>query len=308
MERKLSIVVPVYFNEGSLKGLFKELLALKQKLAAKKVALELIFVDDGSLDGSLAELLRFRKGRKDTIVIKLSRNFGAVHASKTGFRFVSGDAFMILAADLQDPPSLVEKMVEHWLGGSKFVICERISRDDPWPSKAFAWAYYFFLRLLVLKDYPRGGYDMALMDRSFLEPLIHSSKSVYTPLLAYWLGYTPKVLHYHRPAREHGRSRWTFGKKVNAFLDVMLGFSITPIRFMSLLGLVISVLSFLYGSSVVINALLGKVPVAGFASLASLIAFLVGIVILMLGVIGEYLWRIFDELNRRPETVIEKVY
>lgn len=308
MSRKLSIVVPVYFNEGSLDDLFKELLALRSRLKAKGVGLELVFVDDGSADTSLLKLLKFCKARSGVRVVKLTRNFGAVHASKTGFSFVSGDAFMVLAADLQDPPGLVDQMVELWLKGARFVICERISRADPPLTKAFAWCYYFFLRLLVLRDYPRGGYDMALMDKSFLQPLIKSSKSVYTPLLAYWLGYKPEVIHYHRPARVHGMSRWTFGKKVNAFLDVMLGFSITPIRLMSLLGLIIASLSFLYGTSVVVNSLLGKVPVAGFASLASLIAFLMGLVILMLGVIGEYLWRIFDELNRRPETVVEKVY
>jgi dolichol-phosphate mannosyltransferase len=127
-------------------------------------------------------------------------------------------------------------------------------------------------------------------------------------LLAYWLGYKPEIIHYHRAKREHGKSQWTFKKKFKAFLDVMLGFSVTPIRLISAFGLVVATLSFTYGVSVVANALLGNVPVAGFASLAALISFLLGLVIVMLGIIGEYLWRVFDEVNKRPEVVIDEVY
>jgi dolichol-phosphate mannosyltransferase len=308
MARSISIVVPVYFNSGSLPELFKELLLLKGRLKKKGLGLELIFVDDGSGDDSLAKLLAFRKGRSDTKVVKLSRNFGSSHAIKTGYQMVKGHAFTCLSADLQDPPELVDTMVDHWLKGSKFVICERSSREDPFFSKLFSKLYYFMLRRFVIPGYPKGGFDIALLDRSLLGYMTESAKSAYSPLLAFWLGVKPTVVLYHRRARQHGRSRWTLGKKISAFLDVMLGFSVQPIRFISMLGMFISALSFLYGTNVVVNALLGNVPVVGFASLASLMAFLMGLVILMLGVIGEYLWRIFEELNRRPETVVEKVY
>lgn len=307
-KKKLSIIVPVYFNAGSLPGLFAELLKLEVQLQGRDIGLELIFVDDGSLDDSLTLLLGFRERRPSTRVVKLTRNFGAVHCSKTGFKFVTGDAFMIVAADLQDPPGLIGEMVERWQAGAKFVICERITRDDPLVSKIYSKFYYKLLRALVIRDYPEGGYDMALMDKAFLPHLLNSSKSVFTPLLAYWLGYKPEVIRYHRPAREHGKSRWTFAKKFHAFLDVMLGFSITPIRTISGIGAVVSVTSFLYGAMVVINALLGRIPVEGFSTVVALITFLLGLIILMLGVIGEYLWRIFDETNRRPETVIEDVW
>jgi glycosyltransferase involved in cell wall biosynthesis len=308
MKKKLSIVIPVYFNAGSLPHLFKKLLGVEQQLALIEVELELIFVDDGSGDTSLDELLRIKKVRPDTKVIKLTRNFGAVHASKCGFQFVTGDCFMILAADIQDPPELIMQMVEKWRAGSKFTICERISREDPLISKIYAALFYWLLHKLVISDYPEGGYDMALMDKSLLPHIVNSSKNLYTPLLAYWLGYKPEIIHYHRAKREHGKSRWTFKKKFKAFLDVMLGFSVTPIRLISAFGTVIATLSFAYGSSVVINAFLGNIPVAGFASLAALITFLLGLVIVMLGIIGEYLWRVFDEVNKRPEVVIDEVY
>lgn len=308
MSKKLSIVVPVYFNAGSLPHLFEKLLGIERQLTSIGMELELIFVDDGSGDTSLDELMHIKNARPDTKVIKLTRNFGAVHASKCGFQFVTGDCFMILAADLQDPPELIAKMVEKWQAGSKFTICERISREDPLISKIYATAFYWLLHRLVISDYPEGGYDMALMDKSLLPHIVNSSKNLYTPLLAYWLGYKPEIIHYHRAKREHGKSRWTFKKKFKAFLDVMLGFSVTPIRLISAFGVVIAALSFAYGVSVVVNAFLGNVPVAGFASLAALITFLLGLVIVMLGIIGEYLWRVFDEVNKRPEVVIDEVY
>lgn len=306
--KKLSIIIPIYFNEGSLPNLFDELLKLEENLKNKSIDLELIFVDDGSEDGSLAKALEFKSSRQDTKVIKLTRNFGAVHCSKTGFNFVTGDAFTIIAADLQDPPELALQMVDRWLNGAMFVICERDTRSDPITSKLYSKIYYKLLRSLVISDYPKGGYDMALMDKSFLPHLINSSKSTFTPLLAYWLGYKAEIIKYHRPERKHGKSGWTFKKKFNTFLDVMLGFSITPIRTISIIGTGVSIISFIYGCSVVITALFGDVPVPGFATIAALVTFLLGLIILMLGIIGEYLWRIFDETNKRPETVIEKIY
>lgn len=307
-EKTLSIVVPVYFNEGSLPRLFEELLKLEVQLRERTLRLEVIFVDDGSKDESLARLLEFKARRDATRVVKLTRNFGAVHCSKTGFKFVTGDAFIIVAADLQDPPSLIMQMVDRWLAGSKFVICERVTRDDPIVSKLYSKIYYKLLRLLVMRDYPEGGYDMALMDKALLPHLVNSSKSVFTPLLAYWLGYKPDVIYYHRPAREHGKSGWTFTKKFKAFLDVMLGFSISPIRAMSGIGAVVALGSFVYGGAVVLNALLHRIPVEGFATMVALITFLLGLILLMLGIIGEYIWRIFEATNQRPETVIDEVW
>ena len=306
--KKISIVVPVYFSAGSLPALFTELLKIEAILDAKGLDLELIFVDDGSKDNSLQMLLDFRQRRPGTVVAKLTRNFGAVHCSKTGLKYATGDAALIVAADLQDPPHLIPDMVDRWLAGSKFVICERSTRDDPLVSTLYSAVYYKLLRLLVIKDYPKGGFDMALIDRALLTHVVNSSKNVFTPLLMYWLGYTPDVIHYHRPARAHGKSGWSFSKKFTAFLDVMLGFSITPIRAISAVGALVSLLSFAYGVSIVINALLHRIPVEGFATVVALMAFLQGLIILMLGVIGEYLWRIFDETNKRPETVVEELW
>jgi glycosyltransferase involved in cell wall biosynthesis len=303
----LSVVVPVYFNEPSLPLLFDALTEVEAGLRERGLGLELIFVDDGSRDGSLAALREIKRKRPATKVVKLTRNFGAVHASKTGFRFVTGDCFMILAADLQDPPELILQMADLWRQGAKFVVCVREDREDSPVSTLYSRLYYRLIRLLVVRDYPPQGYDVALMSRDFLPYLLDSSRSVNTALFAYWLGFEPVKIHYTRRKRLHGKSRWTFFKRVKFFLDSILGFSIVPIRLMSFFGAFVSLASFGYGAVIAINALRGLGSVPGFPTLVVIISFLLGVVIMMLGTIGEYLWRIFDEVSRKPEAVIDEV-
>jgi dolichol-phosphate mannosyltransferase len=306
--KTVSVVIPVYFNAESLPLLFAELALLEQQLLARGVSLELVFVDDGSGDGSLQELLKIKHDRPSTKIVSLSRNFGSVAASKTGFKFVTGDAFIILAADLQDPPQQIVPMVDKWLEGHKFVVSVRASRQDPLLSRAFAWIYYQLIKLIVVSDYPRGGYDLMLMDKLLLPYLAGSTKHTNPNVYAYWLGFKPSILHYHRRARRHGRSRWTFGKKLKLFLDTISGFSATPIRIISLVGALVALASFLYGTNIVVNALLGNVEVRGFATLVALISFFSGLILIMLGVLGEYLWRVLEAVSDKPETVIDETF
>lgn len=307
MNETLSVVVPVYFNETSLPVLFEALLKVEEGLAERGLGLELIFVDDGSRDHSFAALREIKRRRPATKVVRLTRNFGAVHASKTGFRFVTGDGFMILAADLQDPPELILEMADRWRQGAKFVICVRENREDSPVSVLFSRLYYRLIRLFVVGDYPREGYDVGLMSKDMLPYLLDSSKNVNTALFAYWLGFEPVRIQYTRRKRQHGKSRWTFLKRVKFFLDSLLGFSIVPIRLMSLFGAFVSLASFGYGALIAINALRGLGSVPGFPTLVVIISFLLGVVIMMLGIIGEYIWRIFDEVSRKPETVIDEI-
>ena len=304
----VSVVVPVFRNEGSIAPLFERLRKVEETLAGKSLAMQLIFVDDGSDDESLRELRRVKEARPATTIVKLTRNFGEGRASRCGLRFVTGDCFAILAADLQDPPELLVEMAERWIAGSKFVICERSSRDDPPVSKLLSAMYYKLLRLMVVPDYPAGGYDLALMDRAFLRHMTQASKNLYPPLLAFWLGYKPSVIAYHRERRVHGKSAWTFRKRLGAFLDVMLGFSMTPIRIISGIGVLVSLLSFAYGLAIVFTALFTQIDVPGWTTIVALMSFLLGLVIAMLGLIGEYLGRIFEEQNNRPDAVIDEVY
>ncbi|MCH7866485.1 MAG: glycosyltransferase family 2 protein [Myxococcales bacterium] len=309
--KTLSIVIPVYYNEESLRPLYDALTRVEAELRQREVQLQLIFVDDGSGDGSLRELLDIAAGNDAIKVIKHSRNFGAMMALKTGFQFVDGDCFTILTADLQDPPELVIEMVDKWLAGAKYVICARSKRQDSWSSRLFAWMYHKLVQMFVLSDYPTGGFDIMLMDRALLTHMQQSGKNISLPIFAHYLGFKPAVIQYERQAREHGVSRWTFRKRLKLFVDSLLGFSMVPLRLISLTGLAVATLAFLYGIVVVVLGVLGYSGFEenrGFATLAALISFLLGLIIVMLGIIGEYIWRIFDEVNHRPESVIEEIW
>jgi glycosyltransferase involved in cell wall biosynthesis len=303
----VSIVIPVFNNAESLPFLFEKLHSLNVKLQELEVRIELIFVDDGSIDNSVDILRDFQHKTSHVKIVKLVKNYGAVNASRTGLKHVSGQAFSILAADLQDPPEIIFEMCKEWKNGSKFVVCERVSRADPFVSRIFSRLHYFIFRKFVFSSYPKGGFDIALMDKSMLATIISSVKSGSAPLLAFSLGYPPMILKYDRPARIHGKSSWTFSKKFNFFLDLIFSYSNRPLRLISGLGVLVSFSSFIFAAVVVFNAAFNNISVPGFAALAVLTSFLVGLILLMLGIIGEYIWRIYEQVNNRPSTMIEYV-
>lgn len=303
----LSIVVPVYFNAPSLPDFIRAMDSVEGGLLELGIKTELIFVDDGSGDDSWSELLRIRADRPNVRLVKLSRNFGAIHAVKAAYSLVQGDCFASLAADLQDPPEMLIDMARRWLQGAKYVIAVRGQRGDPFFTRVAAAVYYRLLRLFVAPSYPLTGFDLALMDRALLPYLSQSGKNLNISVFSHWLGFNPSVMTYDRRPRAHGRSRWTLRKKVNLFLDTLLGFSIAPLRFMTAIGLLVSLASVGYGAVIVTYALFGVRDVAGFPTVVALLTFLMGLNIVMLGMIGEYVWRTFDEVNRRPEHVVEEV-
>lgn len=303
--KTISIIIPVYFNEPSLPLLYNALVDLEKRLLEKNVATELIFVDDGSKDNSFTELLKIKDQRPTTILVKHSRNFGVVRALKTGLRYAHGDCFTFLSADLQDPPQLIDQMVEHWLKGKKYVTCIRAKREDPLVSKFFSFMFYRVIRLFIANDFPVGGFDSFVLDKCMLPYVLHSGKNIHISLFIHSLGLKPEIIYYDRQKRSGGKSRWTFAKKVNYFIDSVVGFSVIPIRVASLLGSLIAILSFIYGMVVIVNYCINGNPVPGFSALATLISLLSGIILIMLGVMGEYMWRIFEQVNGLPESVIE---
>ena len=306
--KTISVITPVYYNERSLPFLFDELLKLDEALRKKDLQLEMIFVDDGSRDNSLIELHKFKRQFERTTIVKLSRNFGSMQALRTGLRFVKGDSFTFLSADLQDPPDLISQMADRWLQGEKYIVCAREQRRDPIVSKFFSSLYYKLLRILVVKDYPEGGYDLALMDKDLLPYMQDSGKYTNLLLYAHSLGFKGEIIRYERKARSHGKSMWTFSKKLNFFVDSILGFSIMPMRYVSAFGIIVSFGSFAYGVFIILMALLVSAPVPGWASTTALLSILFGVVIFMLGLIGEYIWRIFNEVNRSPDAVIDEIF
>lgn len=303
----LSVIVPVYFNADSLPALEQALDSLEQKLYIDGVGLELIYVDDASKDSSLAILRDIKRRRPQTIVLRHIANHGSVEAIKTGLRHATGDCFTFLAADLQDPPELLQEMVQAWQAGEKLVVRTRVTREDPLLTKALAWVNYRLVRLLVLPNYPANGFDMCVMDKIIRPHLLRCGRNKNLMMLAWSLGIPARIMTYHRRARAHGRSRWTFRKKFVYFIDSTVGFSVTPMRIASAAGFVIAIGCFAYSAFVVVGKLLGLTPVAGFASIAAMLGFVQGCVLIFLGLLGEYVWRIYVEMHQDSGPLIERL-
>ena len=214
MNRKqlISVVVPVYFNEESI----SELTAKFEELAGRNPHLdfEFIFVDDDSKDNSFNLLISYLHTSKHKVkVLKLSKNFGSFTACLAGLEKSTGDCSAILAADLQDPPEILDKMIALWNDGNEVVIASRKSREDPILSKIFSKIYYKILRKFALKDMPEGGFDFVLMDRK-VRNILCEIKEKNTSLmgLILWSGFKREIIYYDRKARKYGKSKWTFAK------------------------------------------------------------------------------------------------
>lgn len=304
---KLSIVVPIYFNELNIPHTIPRLQKLETIIP--NCDFEFVFVDDGSKDNSFSLLMEAKEQDSRIKVIKLSRNFGSMSAIQAGLRYTTGDCVGIIAADLQDPPEMFKEMVEHWRTGIKVVLGTRSDREESFSQKMFSNTYYFLLEKFALKGYPKGGFDFLLIDRQVVQEVLEiQEKNTSVMSLIYWLGHDQVQIPYVRQERKLGKSRWTLAKKVKLFIDSFVSFSYTPIRFMSFIGFVTAFLSFLYGVFVIISTVFGIIELQGWTTIIALITFLLGIIMIMLGIIGEYLWRILDESRERPSYVVDQTF
>jgi len=306
--KTVSAVVPVYYNEANLPDTIPALLALRTELPGHRI--ELVFVDDGSGDRSLEVLLDHQRRHADVIkVVKLTRNFGSMAAMEAGLAAATGDCVGVIAADLQDPPSLFAEMVRHWEGGTKAVFAVRADRQEPRMQKLASNTYYALIRRLALPNYPRGGFDFFLIDRQVVGDVLRiREKNTNLMSLIFWLGYKPVMIPYVRRAREKGKSRWTLWMKLKLFIDSFVSFSYVPIRALSVAGILLALSAFGYAAYVLVLWFAKGIPVKGYAPIVIFLALFSGIQMIMLGVLGEYLWRALDETRRRPAYVVERVY
>lgn len=306
---KLSIVIPVYFNELNLNDTYDFLKnKVLDQLINKNFDYELIFVDDGSEDRSYEILLDLKKHDSKIKIIKLSRNFGSINACFAGIANAKGDCLAMISADLQDSPELILNMLEKFQEGYKIVIASRRSREDPFFSKICSSFFYKIFRLIAQKNIPKNGFDFFLIDKKVIEFLKnHSEKNTFLPSLILWSGYKYYEIPYDRKKRLKGKSKWTFTKKFNYFIDSITAFSYTPIRFVSLIGLALSLVSAIYLLIIFVGYITGKSDVRGWSSLASLIIFSFGVQMMSIGIIGEYLWRTLDVSRARPNYIIEEI-
>lgn len=299
----ISFVVAVYHNEGAISKTHENIRSVfSNELAHHEY--EIVFVDDGSKDGSLQEILSLREQDPRVKAITFTRNFGQMAAMLAGFKEATGDAIINISADLQDPVELIPQMLEKWQGGAETVICYRTDRSDTLLAKLFSRLAYGVLRI-SLPEIPPGGFDFVLMDRKVMDAFnaVDVRHRFFQGDLL-WTGYRTSFIPYVRLKRTIGKSQYNFGKKLKNFLDAVLDASYLPIRFISLVGMIVSALGVLYSVSIVFSWLRGETPFSGWAPIMIAILLVGGLIMVMLGVIGEYVWRINEEVRKRPNYVV----
>lgn len=302
---KLSIVVPVYYNEDTLMDLYKD---MQEKILGKLGDYELVFVDDGSGDDSWKIMNQIRDMDENVRLVKLSRNFGEHAALLAGLSVCTGDCAVTKQADLQEDSTLILEMYESWKKGNKVVLAVRRSRDENAVKVFFANMYYALVRKFVNKRMPSGGCDCYLIDRQVIEVLERlEEKNSSLTLQVLWAGFQTDMVYFDRKDREKGKSRWTFAKKFKLVLDSMMSFSYVPIRLMSFVGIAFNIGAVALFISVLVEYFTTGAPIAGWSSLMCVVLCSSGLILLMLGILGEYVWRALDAARTRPPFIIDVV-
>ena len=301
---KLSLVIPVYYNEMNLHDLYED---ISDKILKHIDNYEIIFVDDGSKDNSYQILEELKEKNSNIVIVKLSRNFGSHAAILAGLNVATGDCVAMKTADLQEPSNIILDMYEKWKNGFNVVLAVREDRDEGIIQKFFSNTYYKIMRKIAIKEMPLGGFDCFLIDRKVVEVLkLMDEKNSTLMGQILWSGFKTTQIYYTRLKREKGKSRWTFSKKFKLFSDSILAFSFLPIRFMSLLGFVMSVGTIIYMIYIVYSYFVNGINVEGWTAMMLINLFFFGLIFLSLGIMGEYLWRTLDASRNRPTYIIEE--
>lgn len=302
---KISIIVPVYFNEKNLHPLYE---TLKKDVFSKiDCDYELIFIDDGSTDDSYKIMCELAEGDSHIKLIKLSRNFGSHAAILAGYTYCTGDCATSISADLQDPPEIILMMLERWKQGNKVVLAVREDREEPLSQKIFSNTYYAMMKKFAIPNMPSGGFDCSLVDRQVINMLnLMEEKNTTIMGQILWCGFKTDTIYYVRKKRDIGESRWTLSKKVKLFIDSFLSFSYAPIRFISIVGFIFFAVAIIWSIYIVVMKINGQIALDGWSTLVVLNLFSFGIIMTTLGIIGEYLWRVFDTARKRPPFIIEE--
>jgi len=300
----LSVITPAFNEADNLHPLYEQLIDILEKL---EINWEWIIVDDHSSDETFEVASKLAKGDKRVRAFRFSRNYGSHMALRCGLEKAKGNCAIGMAADLQDPPSLIPTLLEKWREGSQVVWAARAKRlGESKITVILSRIYLGIMRSIVgLKDIPSEGADFFLLDRQVVKTVNRFSErnaSLFT--LITWMGFRQEVITYDKQARFHGNSGWSFEKKLKMAIDSLTSFSFMPIRAMIMTGFIIAIMAFGYLVIVIINGLRGVAP-QGWASLMVAILFIGGLQIMMMGILGEYIWRSLDESRRRPKYIIE---
>ena len=313
MMKKITLLIPAYNEELSLSSLYKELVGLMDN--QPNYEWEVLFVNDGSKDKTLECIKELRVSDKRINYVDLSRNFGKERAMLAGFDYATGDATVIMDADLQDPPSLIPEMIKYWEEGYDDVYALRKDRGkESWLRKKLSLAFYDILqRSTRIEVLPNVG-DFRLLDRSCIEALKKLRESErYTKGMFCWIGFRKKEIKFDRGNRTAGNSSWNFFSLFGLAIEGITSFTTVPLRFATIMGVIVSLTSFIYIMYIILKVFLWGEPVQGYPSMMCVILFLGGVQLLSLGIIGEYLSRVFCESKNRPTYIArdyngEKIY
>ncbi len=303
---KVSVVVAVFKNEANLIPFYEDfMLNIVSVFQKNGDEYELILVNDDSPDGSweVMKTLAIQDGRVK--LLRLSRNFGGMAAVFAGFQYASGDCVITRACDLQEPASLPIEMYHAWKHGEKSVLAVRESRHDSFLGDRISNLFYFFVRKLVDRTMPKGGFEIGLIDKDVKNQILQmNDKNSNIGLQLLWLGFHPQKVYYKRLERKIGKSSWTFSKKVKLFIDSLIGFSYIPVRMMSMSGLLFVIFAVLFGGRAVWARLHGLIDVQGYTTLLVIVLFASGMIMFTLGILGEYIWRTLEASRNRPISVV----
>ena len=302
---KLSIIIPVYYNEDNLKPLYND---IEEKIInAIDYDYEIVLVNDGSKDNSYTVMKELAKKNKNIKIVSLSRNFGSHAAILCGLEKCTGDCAVVKAADLQEPTELILDMVEKWKQNNNVVLAVRQDRQESSKQKLFANLYYWIVRKSALPSMPKGGFDVYLLDRKVINVLLSLDErnSALTGQIL-WSGFRTATVNYTRLAREIGKSKWTLKKKIRLVMDTLFSFSTFPITAVETIGVISFIGAVVWALVVFICKICGAINVTGWTTLFIFNLFSFGVVMLTLGILGEYLWRAFDASRNRPPYIIEE--
>lgn len=304
--KKLSLVIPVYFNAENLFSLYDEVReGIIEKIDAD---VEIIFVDDRSGDESWEKLVDISEKHPEVQAIHLSRNFGSHAAVLCGLSYATGDCVAVKAADSQEPCNVIVEMFSEWKAGNNVVLALRSDRDEPAGKTFFSNFYYWFIARTSLSSMPPKGFDIYLIDRKVIEvlKLMDEKNSALTGQIL-WSGFKTAKVYYRRLARNVGKSRWTMKKKIKLFMDSVFSFTSLPITLVTLFGVFATIGSVVWAIIVIVMRIAGDIALQGWTSIFIFSLFSFGIIMLTLGLLGGYLWRTFDASRNRPIYIVEEV-
>ena len=300
-----SVVIPVFEESDGIAQFHARLTPVMTALAE---SWEAIYVNDGSRDDSLRVLERLRQTDRRIALINLSRNFGKEIATTAGLDYARGEAIIIIDADLQDPPEVIPALVEGWRRGADVVYAQRRIRDgETWLKKLSARLFYRLMQGLGEVEMPRNAGDFRLLSRRAVDALRQlRERHRFMKGLFAWIGLPSTAVQYDRAPRARGRSKWSYWRLWNLALEGITSYTIMPLKVATYLGLAVALLAAMYGGFIILHTLLYGNRVPGYPSLMAVILFMGGAQLVTLGVIGEYLGRVFNETKNRPLYLVER--